>query len=98
MTDPVSQPARKIIRRRQAYRMLFMDGDKLSPLGELVLSDLKKFCRGGDPVVVVSPISGMVDTHASMVAAGRQEVWQRIMAHLKLDDSDILNLKGQSDD
>ena len=81
----------KILRRRHAYRSTFQNDS-----GKAVLADLKRFCRGMEPPLVIS--NGTVDTVATGVAIGRQEVWFRIINHLNLDDSDLLKLKEQADE
>lgn len=71
-----------------------------TPEGNEVLRDLAKFCRATDTCTQVSPVSRTVDPYATMQAAGRQEVFHRIMWHLGLDEKDILKitLKELSDD
>lgn len=79
--------------RRDAYRRLFLDGDgRLRPDAVAVFADLKRFCRVDRSTLVVSPITRVVDTHATMLAEGRREVWMRLQAHLKLDDRQIADL------
>jgi hypothetical protein len=83
--------AMRTLRRRSNYRATFQ-----TQSGKEVLADLKRFCRGMQPPLVLG--DGGVDTHGTAVAIGRQEVWLRIVAHLHLDDSQLMNLKETSDD
>ena len=55
----------KLLKRRYAYRRLFLGEDGLSADGQIVLSDLAKFCRATSSTAVVSPISRSVDPIAS---------------------------------
>lgn len=77
-------------RKRLAYVRTFMgDGQKPHPEALRVLADLKRFCginRGG---IVVSPVSRMVDSHATAYRAGQRDTYLRIAKFLGLDESDI---------
>jgi hypothetical protein len=84
----------RIRKRKYAYRRMFLaESGELSPDGEIVLADLKKFCRATASTVVVSPVSRSVDPIATAMAEGRREVWLRIMAHLHLEDRAVINLE-----
>ena len=88
----------RIINRKRAYRRLFLDEDG-QPTGdaEVVLADLKKFCRAMSSTAMVSPISKTVDPIAMAMAEGRREVWNRLMAHLHIDDKVVAQLKDTDD-
>lgn len=60
--------------------------------GQEVLADLRRFCRVGEPPLVVGR-DGQTDVYATGMAAGRQEVFWRIASHLHLDDAQLLKLK-----
>lgn len=77
----------RILRRRSHYRITFNGVS-----GQAVLSDLRRFCRAGEPTMVLGS-NGQTDIYATGMAAGRQEVFWRIAAHLHLDDSQLLKLK-----
>jgi hypothetical protein len=48
----------RLFRRRQPYRRLFLDGDgKPRVSTDIVLADLKRFCRAETSAAVVSPVS-----------------------------------------
>jgi hypothetical protein len=80
--------------KKRAYLRLLLDGSgNVKPDAELVLADLKKFCFVDRSTLVVSPVTRIVDTHATMVAEGRREVWNRIQAYLRLDDGQIMDLR-----
>jgi hypothetical protein len=73
--------------RRNAYRTAF--GEKA---GMTVLADLREFCRADSSCVVVGK-DGKIDTHATVLAEGRREVWLRITETLQLTDEQLLKLK-----
>ncbi len=88
----------RIRKRKYAYRRMFLaESGQLSPDGEIVLADLKKFCRATASTVVVSPVSRSVDPIATAMAEGRREVWLRIMAHLHLEDRAAINLEEKEE-
>lgn len=79
MSEDQVEKARQIaaenIRLRQAYRSLFAVGGDSA---ELVLADLRRFCRGDISALAYSSISGSIDIQATMANEGRREVWLRI--------------------
>ncbi len=70
---------RKLITRRTMYRTVFD-----TPPGKDVLKDLYKFCKMGQDILVLG------DPHATSYNIGRQRVYLRIMAILKMD-SDVID-------
>lgn len=83
----------RILNRRQAYRRIFLDGEgKLTRDGEMVIADLMRFCRWYQSTTVVSPVSRQTDVPASFQAAGRREVLSRLLAHLHVDDADLVRI------
>lgn len=82
----------QILRRRHNYRAAFE-----SVPGQQALADLKRFCGYGSSPIVVSHLRQQVDPIATAVRIGRQEVFQRIVGHLTLDDSQLLQLKEEAD-
>jgi hypothetical protein len=83
----------KVLRRRSHYRAAFA-----TPSGQKVLADLARFCRHGESPIQVSNVRQQVDPVATAVRIGRQEVFQRILTHLHIDDSQLLRMKDQSND
>ena len=84
---------RKLMLRKQAYRRVFLTQDgKVGRDAEVVLADLKRFCRASSSTVVVSPVSKSIDPYAMALAEGRREVWNRLMAQLYLDERTIQKL------
>lgn len=83
---------RIVFRRRMAYRAVFRLGE---PATNIVMSDLRKFCRATSTPAIVSMVSQRVDPMATGIAIGRLEVWHRIAQHLHLDDSDLYKLVEQ---
>lgn len=59
---------------------------------EMMLADLRRFCRATASTAIVSPVSKTIDPIAMGMAEGRREVWNRIMAHLNLDDRTVINM------
>jgi hypothetical protein len=84
----------RILRRRSHFREVFRPGN---PSADFVLSDLRRFCRAGEPAIVVGS-NGQTDVYATGMVAGRQEVFWRIASHLHLDDAQLLKLKETYDD
>lgn len=82
----------RILRRRSHYRAALA-----GPSGLAVLADLKRFCRGMAPPLVMGQ-NGQVDPIATGVAIGRQEVWLRIVGHLHIDDAQLLKLKEDAEE
>lgn len=77
--------------RRNAYHAVF-GGDQ----GMRVLADLREFCRADTSCVVVAK-DGKIDTHATVLAEGRREVFLRIVETLNLTDAQLLKLKEIDD-
>jgi hypothetical protein len=77
--------------RRNNYRAAFR-----SPAGTRVLADLREFCRADASCVVVGK-DGKIDTHATVLAEGRREVWLRITETLDLTDEQLFKLKEIND-
>jgi len=87
-----------LFRQRAAYRRCFADADgKLTREGRAVLAHLADFCRVSRSTLVVSPVTRTVDTHATMVAEGRREVFNKIVQILSLTDEQPMQLKERSD-
>lgn len=83
--------------RRESYRRCFVSADgKLTRHGEAVLADLASFCRANRPTVVFASPQRVVDTHASMLAEGRREVYCRIIEILGMTDAQLNQLKEEA--
>ena len=86
----------RILNRRRNYRMLFLDADnKPNRAAEVVLADLRRFCRAQVSTAAINPLTRSIDPLAMAMAEGRREVWNRIQAHLNLSDRDITNLQEE---
>ncbi|SAL59612.1 hypothetical protein AWB71_03303 [Caballeronia peredens] len=83
----------RILRRRSYYRAAFQ-----SDAGRKVLADLRRFSRFGESPLVVSTIRQQADPIATAVQIGRQEMFQRIIAHLHIDDAQLLKLKEEAEE
>lgn len=94
MIGNLTKAVRRIINRKTSYRRIFQDASgNISPDAEIVLADLRRFCRATSTTVTVSPISKTIDPIAMAMAEGRREVWLRIMAHLHIDEKQVFNLE-----
>lgn len=88
----------KILHKKRAYRRCFLDADgNLTPDAILVLDDLRRFCRATGSTVVVSPVSKTIDPLAMAMAEGRREVWNRIQAHLYVNEKQVFELQERAD-
>lgn len=98
MIGNLTKAVRRIINRKQSYRRVFMDASGLvGPDAEIVLADLRRFCRATSSTVMVSPVSKSIDPIAMAMAEGRREVWMRIMGYLHIDEKQIFNLEEPTD-
>ena len=89
----INRVIHRILRRRLAYRRLFFDASgNINRDAEIVLADLRRFCRATGSTAVVSPVSKSIDPIAMAMAEGRREVWLRLMAHLHVDEKQVFNL------
>lgn len=66
--------------KKRAYSRIFDGAD-----GEVVLTDLKKFCRADMSTFEVDDPNGRV----SALREGRREVWLRINKYLNLTEAEI---------
>jgi hypothetical protein len=90
---------KQILQRRRAYRTAFLDSQgRLTPHGEAIIADLKRFCRFEQSITVISPISRQTDVPASFQAEGRREVLNRILAHLHVSDADLVRIQERLED
>ena len=88
-----------LINLAAAYRKCFLDEvGGLTPHGARVLRDLGHFGHLNRSTVITSPVSRSIDTHASMVAAGRREVVQRLLTYLRLDPTTHPLMKDPPDE
>lgn len=72
-------------RRWGAYHDLFMDNGKPNVAADIVLADLRDFCRARETTFDADP-----RVHALL--EGRREVWLRIANALGLKETDIAGL------
>ena len=69
----------KLAIRQKHYQQVL---NEESPIVQLVLMDLKRFCRGDESAF-------HPNDRVNALLQGRQEVWLRIMDHLKLSMDDL---------
>lgn len=84
MLNGLKERAIFLLRRRGNYRATFT-----TDAGRAVLVDLRRFTKHGESPLVVSPATQVTDAMATGVRIGRQEVMQRILAHMRLTDEDL---------
>lgn len=81
------QLSEKQERLRQAYEAVFLDkSGHVLPEARRILADFQRLARIYDGPAVVSPGTKSCDIHLTMLAAGRREVYDRVIAMLGLDD------------
>ena len=86
----------KLDRKRVAYSQTFFDASgKLHPNAAIVLKDLRRASGIDKGGIVISPISRMVDPHATAYRAGQRDIYLRIVKFLDLDGS---ALEGDDDE
>ena len=78
-------------RRSRRYKDLFQSQGKLSRSGEVVLADLRKFCRVDKSTAHVA--NGSIDPVMMALLEGRREVFMRILSYLNTDEAEIIKLK-----
>ncbi|KNE28159.1 Bbp19 family protein [Achromobacter spanius] len=90
----------RMFRLRKAYRVAFMGerGMSQDTARRVVMQDLERFCRVNQSSVVVSPVSRVVDTHATCVAEGRREVFNRLSYYLNLTEEQIAQLQERTNE
>lgn len=74
------QTARLLRARQEAYRRVFANSGDL----DIVLADLGRFCRGDRTAFDA-------DQRIHALLTGRQEVWIRIMDHLRLSFDELVD-------
>jgi len=89
-------------RKRKAYADTFIgDGDKPHTAAQIVLSDLKRFCRVNRGGLVISPVSKTVDPYAVMYQNGLRDAFEHIRLMLEWDianiNEDSTNVQDQAD-
>ena len=89
--DGFRQRVRILLKRRTAYRRLFLaDDGSLSEDAKVVLGDLARFCNAMKPSTRLGPQG--VDAGATLVGEGRREVWLRLQNMLHIDDRTTVDL------
>jgi len=79
--------------RRSIYRALFWDENgQLTQAASDVLADLARFCRVHQSTLRLSPMTGMTDTHATLLREGRREVFNHIAQTLNVSDQYLYSL------
>ena len=75
-----------VLNRKHAYLSIFKEEDAQDT--EVVLEDLKKFCRGGEFSTF------HLDSRMHAKLEGRREAYNRILVHLKLDGEELYRYFG----
>ncbi|HQQ71499.1 MAG TPA: hypothetical protein PLL92_14470 [Alicycliphilus sp.] len=88
MADAASRQIRRLQRKRVAYSQTFRDGKgELHPNARIVLKDLRRAAGIDKGGIVISPISRMVDPHATAYRAGQRDLYLRVVKMLGLDEA-----------
>lgn len=94
MTHPLLDRARAaaldlfrsmIFRRARSYRAVFMPEGAIGRDHEIVLADLRTFCRAA-----TTTYTG--DRDQALILEGRRQAWLRISQHLNLDEATVQKL------
>lgn len=84
------------LRRHRHYRNAFAKDGKLTRSGQVILADLKKFCRFGQSTAQVNNYT--IDPMTMALLEGRREVFLRIIGFLNLDEYELIKLKESLND
>ncbi len=87
MTDELKKAWQRIFKRRSHYRAVFSGQS-----GDVVLADLRRFSRYGEPPLVLDN-NNATDMYATGMMAGRQDMFSRIINHLHLNEEQVLKLR-----
>lgn len=98
MNERLRRLIESITRVRSGYRACCLDSKtgQLTRAGEIMLADLRRFCRATTTPAVIGQ-NGMVDPIATGIAIGRLEVWHRFRENLYISDADLTRLVEQSE-
>jgi hypothetical protein len=94
MIRTLTDQASRLLRRKLAYRRVFqtLTGEH-SRDQEIVLADLRRFCRANASTAVISPTTKSIDPIAMAMAEGRREVWMRIAAMIHMQERTVFALE-----
>jgi hypothetical protein len=95
----LSKANAKYQRKKLAYHRTFC-GDRKDPHedAKIVLADLKRFCGINQGGIVISPVSRVVDSHATVYRAALRDAYLRIVGFLELDETAISEAPQENDD
>lgn len=83
--------------RRLAYELTFLNDEGRPHIhADIVLEDLRTFSKTQGGGIVISPVSRLVDPHATCYRAGLRDVYQRIQLYLNLSNPREVNDDEQS--
>lgn len=86
VVDATTRQFRRLERKRVAYSKTFMGANgKPHMHAQTVLNDLRRVAGIDKGGIVVSPISRMVDPHATAYRAGQRDMYLRVVKMLGLD-------------
>lgn len=89
----MSNDAIRLYARKQlALRQMLLNGrGELTANAKVIVADLRKFCHAdGRPMLKYNPATGMLDDKATIAAAARREVFDRLERMLLVDRIHIL--------
>lgn len=87
----MSGKAQQVYARKQlALRKMLTDGrGHLNADARCLVADLRRFCKVGR-TTQYSAVTGAIDVNATLIAVGRQEVFERLERMLLVDKIEIL--------
>jgi hypothetical protein len=95
----MSKRNEKFQRKKLAYHRTFCGERKdLHEDAKVVLADLKRFCGINQGGLVISPVSRVVDSHATVYRAALRDAYLRIVGFLDLDETEISEAQQETDD
>lgn len=91
--------SQRLFRRRYAYHRLFLgEHGRPSDVGQIVLADLTRFCRGLTSITFTATSDGHTDLFRTGVAEGRREVLLHILKEIGLDLPSLVENARREDD
>lgn len=94
--DTLVQRVKRRLRVKSAFKECLMgQGHELHAAGADVMSDLATYCHALRTTTMVAK-DGHIDPIASAIAEGRRQVYLRILGHLKMNESSLIDQLEQN--
>jgi hypothetical protein len=83
---------RRRLSRRNAWRsLLYGDGEAFTPDAKFAMREFAKYCGAYSHITMISPTTKMVDVNATLIAEGRRQAYNYIIAALNDDPDNVLS-------